>query len=91
MYNHQISGWKETAVKEMMNLVKKFITERRLKVKEERDMQIKRQFEVVERGNILWLTHDGVAFQKIPDGKTATEVAEMLNAARMAATSYVVI
>lgn len=75
-------------MKEIMKTIKEIITERRLKVKEERELEIKRHFKVVERGNTLWLTHDGVAFLEIPSGKTASDVAKMLSDARTAAITY---
>lgn len=72
----------------MMKALKEFIIKRRLKAKERRELEIKRQFEVVECGNTLWLVHDDVAFCEIPAGKTASEVSELLHAAREAAITY---
>lgn len=72
----------------MMKTIKEIVAERRLKAKEEHELEIRWQFKVVERGGSLWLTHEGVAFFEIPSGKTASEVAKMLNGARTAAITY---
>ena len=71
-----------------MKTIKEIIAEKRLREKEEHELEIKSQFKVMERGNSLWLTHDGVAFCEIPSDKTATDVAKMLNAARVSAITY---
>lgn len=49
---------------------------------------LRAEFSVIERGGVLWLTHRGVAFAKIPKDSIADNVTKMLDDARSAAVEF---
>lgn len=50
--------------------------------------RVKSDFKVMERGGILFLTFNGVAFAEMEGKATANEIAEALNLARETATKF---
>lgn len=71
-----------------MNFIKNYIQNRRKKDEATKDARLKAEFEVTEKNGMLWLTHDGRAFARIEDGKTADEISRLLSEARIAAITF---
>jgi hypothetical protein len=49
---------------------------------------LRRNFQVTERGGKLWIVENGIAIHSIDDTLTVTEIINILNQARQAAISY---
>jgi hypothetical protein len=63
--------------------------ERKKKERQEQERQMtKRMFNVKESNGALYVICEGSAVKKIEDGKTATEIVEMIQEARLAHLSY---
>lgn len=71
-----------------MNYLKKWWTDRVAKREEEITQIIRDEFRVVEKSGILFLTHNGVAFEQIAGDAPASEIAGKLNTARNVAQTY---
>lgn len=71
-----------------MNWIKKWWDKRVAKREEEVRQMIRDEFKVVERSGILFLTHNGVAFEQIANDTPASEIADLLNNARDVAQTY---
>lgn len=71
-----------------MNKIKKYFKERKERERLEEEARLKSEFDVVERGGSLWLTHDGVAFAKFDGDFKADEIAENIKQCRNVAVEY---
>lgn len=72
----------------IMGKIKEYFNAYKQKIQFEKESQIKADFEVVERGGFLWLTHNGVAFMKIASASQAETVTAVLNKARECAVEF---
>jgi hypothetical protein len=50
---------------------------------------LRRNFQVTERGGQLWIVENGIAIHSIAADLTATEIVALLNRSRKAAVSFV--
>lgn len=71
-----------------MKILKNWWNKRKKKEQDRIAREIRSEFEVVEKCGILYLTHNGVAFERMTSDITASDVAEMLNMARDTAQEY---
>ncbi len=71
-----------------MKKIKTYIKRIREKIRLEKEAELKAGFGIAARYGCLWLTHHGVAFQQIPDGTTAREVAKILREACISAVLF---
>ena len=71
-----------------MTSIKKYIADKKEKIRMQDEANIRSDFKVVERGGFLWLTHCGVAFMKVSSLSYADDVAKELNKARECAVEF---
>lgn len=71
-----------------MNYLKKWWAKKKAARENEIKEMIRGEFDVVEKSGVLFLTHNGVAFEQIPAEAPAAEVATMLNGVRTVAQTY---
>ena len=71
-----------------MERLKQLIEKRKEKSRMRRDAELKSEFKVVERNSELWLTHNGVAFMKMPWDMQAHDVAYKLAKVRETAVTF---
>lgn len=71
-----------------MERLKQLIEKRRKKSRLQKDAELMSEFQVVERGGSLWLTHCGVAFMEIASLSMVEDVAKALNMARQTAVKF---
>lgn len=71
-----------------MNFLKEWWQDRKIKEQERITDSIRMEFEVVEKGGFLFLTHNGVAFDQIDKDTPAREIAMRLNTARDTAQKF---
>lgn len=74
-----------------MNWLKKWWNNRKEKQEQEIKKIICNEFKIVEKEGVLYLTHNGVAFQQIGKNTTAQTVASELNRTRAVAQLFRVI
>lgn len=71
-----------------MKKLKELIERRKNKMRMQKDSELMSEFQVVERGDNLWLTHNGVAFIKIDEGMPSSVVTKALKDARENAIEF---
>lgn len=71
-----------------MKSIKEFIENKKQKIRLQKEAELKSEFQVVERANRLWLTHNGVAFMDFPKDVKTEDVTESLNKSRLAAIIF---
>lgn len=71
-----------------MNFLNEWWNGRKRKYQDRIANEICNEFEVVEKGGVLFLTHNGVAFDQIDKDTPAREIAMKLNMARDTAQAY---
>lgn len=71
-----------------MKKIKEYLAKKKEQTQKQSDIRLKSEFKVEERNGFIWLTHDNVAFMKIPAMLNAERIAEMLNEARKCAVEF---
>lgn len=71
-----------------MKTIKTMIADYKANNRASHEKEIRGQFKVVERGGVLYLTHNGTAFKIIGTDTCATDIATALEDARNAAVDY---
>lgn len=72
-----------------MKIIHTLAAAHRQRCRDHIELDLRHQFEVVERSGSLWLTHSGVAFRRIPDYASASEIAALLNEARQTSINFI--
>ena len=71
-----------------MDSIKQYIAEKRAQSQRQKEENLRNEFEVVERGGYLWLTHEGVAFMKCDSLSYSGDVASELKKVRTTAIEF---
>lgn len=71
-----------------METIKKYISNQKEKSRLQKETQLKSEFKVVERGGLLWLTHQNVAFMKISSYTNTEDIVKDLIKARNCAIEF---
>lgn len=71
-----------------MKTIKELIERRKDKYRRQAEVNLKSEFKVKERGGILYLTHNDVAFKIIDTNASAADIAMALEEARAAAINF---
>lgn len=71
-----------------MKILSRWLSDYKKKVQDRIAMEMRKEFEVVEKDGTLFLTHNGVAFDQIDRDTPAHEIAMKLNTARDTAQTY---
>lgn len=72
----------------IQKLYRRIIDRQKEKNLKQQTESLRSGFKVKERGGKLWLLHNGVAFCEIPASSNATEIADQIETARIAAVQY---
>lgn len=72
----------------MKNFIKEWLVRRKRKDEQQRIRYLREEFDVEEKCGVIYLTHNGVAFERIDTDTSANDIAEKLNAARNTAQEY---
>ena len=71
-----------------MKILNKWWSDRKKKEQDRIASEIRKEFEVVEKDGVLFLTHNGVAFDQIDKDTPANGIASKLNIARDTAQAF---
>lgn len=71
-----------------MKKLKKWIESSKAKRRCNERKLLMSEFDVAEHGGYLWITHKGVAFEKVSDYASAKEIATLLNRSRTIAVEF---
>lgn len=71
-----------------MKFIRNILNSHRTRIRDNREMEIRHRFEVVERSGSLWLIHNGDAFAKIAADTSADQIAAALDDARETAIEF---
>lgn len=79
---------KSLTKKKTMKSISQLIKDKKEQWSEKEFERVKSDFKVTERGGILFLTFNGVAFAEMKGNATAAAIAEALNLARETASKF---
>lgn len=69
-------------------MINEFIANKKEECRKNHEDSIRNSFDITERGGIMWLTHNGVAFMKIASLSQAGDITKTLNEARACAVEF---